>query len=152
AELAELVGAATEAYAREKRARAVLDFTDLLSAARALLAGDAAVRADEQARHAAVLVDEFQDTNGLQADLLGLARGPEAPLLVAGDPKQSIYEFRGADVAVFERAATRVEAAGGRARALVESRRGRRPLVAFVNRLFARALAGGEHAFELAWR
>src|SRR5262249_33374785 len=115
------------------------------------LAGDAAARADEQARHDAVLVDEFQDTNGLQDELLGLVRAPAAPLLVVGDPKQSIYEFRGADVTVFERASARVEAGGGQARALVESRRGRRPLVTFVNRLFARALRGGEHAFELAW-
>jgi len=151
AALVAIVGAAADGYQAAKRARGVLDFGDLMTFARDLLATDAGARVEEQARHAAVLVDEFQDTNGLQDELLALVRAPEAPLLVVGDPKQSIYEFRGADVAVFDRVAARVQSDGGQALALVESRRGRAPLVAFVNRLFARALRGGDHAFELAW-
>jgi ATP-dependent exoDNAse (exonuclease V) beta subunit len=146
-----LVEATGAAYQAAKQARGVLDFADLLLSARHVLAVCPGARAEEQARVGALLVDELQDTNGLQDELLGAVRAPGTPLLAVGDPKQSIYEFRGADVAVFGEVAARVERGGGQALALVESRRGRAPLVAFVNQLFARALRGGEHAFELAW-
>src|SRR5262249_15985109 len=76
--------------------------------ARALLARDATARADEQARHEAILVDELQDTNGLQDELVELVRAPAAPLLVVGDPKQSIYEFPRAHLALFDRPAAPV--------------------------------------------
>ena len=58
------------------------------------------VRAAVRARHAEVLVDEFQDTSPVQARLLECVSRPGA-LFVVGDPKQSIYGFRGADVDVF---------------------------------------------------
>src|SRR5262249_8492230 len=145
------IRAVLDGYGRAKRSQAALDFADLVAGAHGLLAWDPATRADEQARHDAVLVDEFQDTNGLQDQIVELVRAPAAPLLIVGDPKQSIYEFRGADVGVFDRAAARVVDGGGRALALTESRRGRAPLTRFVNKLFARALRGGPHPFEIAF-
>jgi ATP-dependent exoDNAse (exonuclease V) beta subunit len=146
-----LCDAGLAGYAAEKRVRDALDFADLLAHARDLLRDHAGVRREEQERHDAVLVDEFQDTNPLQDELVALARGADAPLLVVGDPKQSIYEFRGADVAVFEQAAARAAAAGGAVVALTESRRGQAPVLDFVNRLFASAMRGGEHPFEIAF-
>ncbi len=146
-----LCDAGLAAYAADKQGRDALDFADLLARARDLLRDREGVRAEEHERHDAVLVDEFQDTNPLQAELISLARAPGAPLLVVGDPKQSIYEFRGADVAVFEQAADRVLAAGGAVAALTESRRGQAPVLELVNRLFAHAMRGGGHPFEIAF-
>ena len=98
-------------YADYKRQAALLDFDDLLYHARDLLARDEAVRRDLARRYPRVLVDEFQDTDPLQAEILWRLCGegaPEVPwiartlrpgsLFVVGDPKQAIYRFRGADV------------------------------------------------------
>ncbi len=148
---ADLVHRVLTAYASARRALGVLDFADLVARARVLLQDDPAARATEIARHRVVLVDELQDTNDLQDELVSLVRGPGTPLVCVGDPKQAIYEFRGADVSVFGRVAARVVAGGGRALALTESRRARAPLTGFVNRLFARSMRGGEHAFEVAF-
>ncbi len=134
-----------------KVARGALDFADLILGARDLLAASPAARAAEQPRWVAILVDELQDTNGLQDTIVEAVRGPETRLVAVGDPKQSIYEFRGADVTVFERVAARVSERGGRALALTDSRRALAPLTRFVNQLFARAMTGGVHAFEVAF-
>jgi ATP-dependent exoDNAse (exonuclease V) beta subunit len=89
--LVSLVAEVLQSYHEAKQARGALDFSDLMTTARALLAADTTVRAEEQERADAVLVDELQDTNDLQDELIGLARGPGVPLLAVGDPKQSIY-------------------------------------------------------------
>ncbi len=148
-----VLGAAEVAYAKEKARLSALDFADLLRRARDLLRESAPARAETQARFDAVLVDEFQDTNPLQKQLLDLCRAAGVPRLVVGDPKQSIYEFRGADVTVFGNVERETAAQGGQVLALTESRRGRAPLVAFVNQLFARALrqSAAGHDFEIVF-
>ncbi len=131
-----------------------LDFAELLIRARDLLAGDPAVRGREQARIGALLLDEFQDTNLLQLELTFLlaeardgaprplgsdgSRGlPLEPgfLCAVGDRKQSIYDFRGADVEVFEELARAVETGGGERRFLRVSRRAQPGLVSVLNGL-----------------
>ncbi len=89
-------------YDRLKRRRGALDFNDLERGAdRALEI--ASVREALQKRFDLVLVDEFQDTNPLQARIiLRFVRPDASNLCVVGDPKQSIYRFRDADVTVFE--------------------------------------------------
>ncbi|MGZ3408563.1 MAG: UvrD-helicase domain-containing protein, partial [Polyangia bacterium] len=134
-----------------KKRAGVVDFSDLLTMARDLLRDDAAVRASVRARFDAVLVDEFQDTNPVQAELVRLVGGRQpdddgARLFVVGDRKQSIYEFRGADVAVFARAAEELVARGGAEELLTQSRRSAPSLLALTNALFARALDGYEPA------
>ncbi|MBS1964143.1 MAG: UvrD-helicase domain-containing protein [Bdellovibrionales bacterium] len=101
-ELRLLAEYALERYDRLKRRRGALDFNDLeLGAARALEHDP--VAADYRKRFDLVMVDEFQDTNPVQARILTrLARPGLANLCVVGDPKQSIYRFRDADVSVFE--------------------------------------------------
>jgi ATP-dependent helicase/nuclease subunit A len=86
-------------YADAKRERSGLDFEDLELVARDLLDGDEGLREGYSSRFEHVLVDEFQDTNRLQNQLLGLlSRGN---LFRVGDENQSIYRFRNADVSVF---------------------------------------------------
>ncbi len=88
-----------ERYEAAKRERSGLDFEDLELVARDLLAGDEGLREAYASRFEHVLVDEFQDTNRLQNELLGLLSRDN--LFRVGDENQSIYRFRNADVSVF---------------------------------------------------
>jgi ATP-dependent exoDNAse (exonuclease V) beta subunit len=112
-------------YEEEKRRAGCLDFVDLLLKTRDLLVRDAAVRRELQQRTTHFFVDEFQDTDPLQVEILWLlcADDPDAAdwrrvrpspgkLFVVGDPKQSIYRFRRADVAIYEDVKARLVAQG----------------------------------------
>jgi ATP-dependent exoDNAse (exonuclease V) beta subunit len=122
--------ACVDRYEQLKMREGALDFLDLLVRARDLVRDNAGVRRHFQRRFRRLFVDEFQDTDPLQAELLLLlASGDPAEtrwqqvtpepgkLFIVGDPKQSIYRFRRADVDVYrrvcdqlvERGATRVE-------------------------------------------
>ena len=96
-----------ERYAAAKRERKALDFEDLQLLACRLLEEREDVRRRLRGRIRFLMVDEYQDTNGLQKRLIDTLRrrpdGSPAPgkLFVVGHPKQSIYRFRGADVSVF---------------------------------------------------
>jgi ATP-dependent helicase/nuclease subunit A len=103
-------------YEAAKRARGALDFVDLLIRARDLIARHQEVRAHFQRRFARIFVDEFQDTDPLQAEILLLlsaddpaiadwqrVRPTAGKLFVVGDPKQAIYRFRRADVGTYWR-------------------------------------------------
>jgi len=95
------------------------------------------------ARTPLLLVDEFQDVNPLQGRLFeGLERAG-ARVEVVGDPKQSIYGFRQADVEVFRRAARRALAAGTLDAPLVETRRHAPELATFLNHLSGRLAEEG---------
>ena len=103
-----------------KRSAALLDFDDLIFAARGLLRDHDEVRRALGQRFAHVLVDEFQDTDPLQTEIFWRLCGePPADgatddwaafrirpgaLFLVGDPKQAIYRFRGADVSAYVRA------------------------------------------------
>jgi ATP-dependent helicase/nuclease subunit A len=119
-----------EEYTRLKDRAGCLDFLDLLLRARDLVRDNSSVRAELQRRFTHLFVDEFQDTDPLQAEILVLlsADNPKetdwrkvkpvpGKLFIVGDPKQSIYRFRRADVALYEAVKEQVIASGG---ALVE--------------------------------
>lgn len=118
--LSTLVGEAGSIVARYrdyKRNAALLDFDDLIFAARDLLRDHDAIRRALGQRFAHVLVDEFQDTDPLQTEIFWrLCGDPQAgvatddwrefrirpgALFLVGDPKQAIYRFRGADVGAY---------------------------------------------------
>jgi ATP-dependent exoDNAse (exonuclease V) beta subunit len=154
--LARLVAITEHGYQAAKRRAGALDFTDLLVLARNLVRDDPRVRATTQARFDAVLVDEFQDTNPVQAELVELVAGPPGASgrrFVVGDRKQSIYEFRGADVGVFTEVARGLVERGGQEELLRQSRRSAPSLLAFTNALFARAMASplGRPAWALSF-
>ena len=97
----ELAGA-TERYQELKQAAGALDFTDLLARARDLIRSNADVRAHLQQKFTRIFVDEFQDTDPIQAEiLLLLANDVRGKLFIVGDPKQAIYRFRGTDVSTY---------------------------------------------------
>jgi len=129
-------------YTSSKQARRALDFDDLEARALKLLQEHPDVRAYWQGRVGALLVDEFQDTNGRQRDLLKALNGDAGKLFIVGDGKQSIYRFRGADVSVF-REERRAIAGRGLALELATSYRAHAALVASLNTLLRPVL--GDH-------
>ena len=113
------------AYADERRRSGRLEFHDLLVQARNLLRRDPAVRRDVRERYTHLLIDEFQDTDPLQIEIATLIAAEEAAgapppweearvepgrLFFVGDPKQSIYRFRRADIELYQRAQGRFSA------------------------------------------
>jgi len=77
----------------------VVDFAELLLRSYELLASQELIRENYRRRFAHILVDEFQDTNVLQYKWLRLLAGPNTAVFAVGDDDQSIYAFRGANVA-----------------------------------------------------
>ena len=102
-QLRELIARFGARYEELKAERSALDFEDLQLRAVELLRSSEAIRERyrEQFRH--LMVDEFQDTNGLQLGLIDQLRGPDTKLFLVGDEFQSIYGFRHADVDVYRR-------------------------------------------------
>lgn len=96
--LLQLYGAA---YTRLKELDSLLDFEDLQIRTRDLLQNDRRVGDYYRGRFREIMVDEFQDTNGLQLDLIKALRGPDTTLMTVGDELQSIYRFRHANVQIF---------------------------------------------------
>ena len=144
------------AYEKAKADAAVVDFQDLLLRARDVLQSSIPVRRYFQRRFDYVLVDEFQDTDPLQAEIAFLlAEDPEGEpaadwrgcrlkpgkLFVVGDPKQSIYRFRRADIAVYEETKRLVEGSGGETLALTTNFRTVPSIVSFVNERFDEVFA-----------
>lgn len=84
-------------YAAYKEQNFVMDFDDLLVKTRDLLRDQPEVRKKVAAQHKHVLVDEYQDTNALQAELTQLFSSVHNNVMAVGDDAQSIYSFRGAD-------------------------------------------------------
>jgi ATP-dependent helicase/nuclease subunit A len=101
----------------------VVAYADLLSRCRDVLVGQPEVAARERRAIAQLVVDEFQDTDALQCEIVAALAldGPadERPgLFLVGDPKQSIYGWRNADLAAYEAFVERVLTAGGERHAL----------------------------------
>ena len=153
----------TQRFAQYKREAALLDFDDLIHAARDLLRDHGDVRAALGQRYRHVLVDEFQDTDPLQSEIFWRLCGDDVAgtggadwrtltirpgaLFLVGDPKQAIYRFRGADIAAFN-AARSAFAARGDVLSIATNFRSCAPILDFVNRRFeARLSAEGQPGF-----
>jgi ATP-dependent exoDNAse (exonuclease V) beta subunit len=139
------LASATERYQLLKQAAGALDFTDLLARARDLIRADAGVRAHLRQKFSRIFVDEFQDTDPIQAEiLLLLANDVRGKLFIVGDPKQAIYRFRGTDVGTYWRVCRELEARGGRVLRLTTSYRSVPAIQRFVNAAFAPEMTGDE--------
>jgi ATP-dependent helicase/nuclease subunit A len=129
-----------------KRQLAALDFDDLqIRALKLLEQPEVLLRASR--RYKFFLVDEFQDTNPLQRDLmdrLALKNRKDANLFIVGDPKQSIYGFRGADVDVFREMTEALIKAAGAELPLRANFRSQPQLISFFNLLFEQLFQPGK--------
>ena len=145
--------AVAAAYRRERLETGRLTFQDLLMEAARLLRDSPDARKDLGRRFRYLLVDEFQDTDPVQAEVLFLLAAEDpterdwraavprtGALFVVGDPKQSIYRFRRADIEVYEEVRGRFEELQREGLAeivsLVANFRSTRPIEEFVNRRF----------------
>jgi ATP-dependent helicase/nuclease subunit A len=138
--------AARDYYAQARRRQNVVNYVDLLRVTSRMLRDCPHVRRALQAKYRWLFIDEFQDTDPIQAEIFlmlaaderrgaerrgaesrGAAPGADAftlplrsgALFVVGDPKQSIFRFRRADIDIYNRVAQRIEATGGRRLGLV---------------------------------
>jgi ATP-dependent exoDNAse (exonuclease V) beta subunit len=140
-------------YEKVKARRRTLDQLDLLAKLRDLLRDKLDVRGEYQRMFDHLFVDEFQDTDPLQAEIvLYLAeREPQARrwedvmladdrLTLVGDPKQSIYRFRRADVAMYDRVREVVDRGGPLHVRLAANFRSLPPLIAWLNDRFRQVL------------
>lgn len=96
--------------------RGIVRFDEILVRTEALLRTDDETRNTLRHGFSQILIDEFQDTNKVQCQIvkmLTLADGPEVGLFVVGDPKQSIFGFRNADLRAYEEFVEEIDRAGG---------------------------------------
>lgn len=136
-------------YTLAKLEKGLVDFTD-----QQLLARDLLLRFPElgdKVRQGIkyILVDEFQDTNSLQMDLIGLLIGEDyqgGRLMAVGDVKQSIYRFRGAEAELITELSDGVRSRGGEVVALSENYRSDRVVIDFINHVSHRLFE--DEAFE----
>jgi ATP-dependent helicase/nuclease subunit A len=129
--------------------RGLYSFDDLENLALRILeeSPDTAARLRGELKH--LLVDEFQDTSLLQWKILKHLTGEEtAKLFVVGDPKQSIYSFRHADVKLFLRVTSEIAASGGLLQELSANFRSEPGLLRAINGLSASFFSGAEVPFS----
>ena len=137
------------AYRDRKDADALLDFDDLERLTVELLADPAVRQRYRNAEFKHLLVDEFQDTNEAQVRIVRALADLQVggTLFVVGDPKQSIYQFRGADVSVFNRVRDQIaENDAGQRLELTTSFRSHPKLVGQYNALFECLLTRDENS------
>jgi ATP-dependent helicase/nuclease subunit A len=177
----EVLDEARRTYAEARRRQNAVNYVDLLRRTAALLRDHADVRRALQRKYRWLFVDEFQDTDPLQAEIFlmlaadepeasvrasakrtaGRVPGPCDPfalplrrgaLFVVGDPKQSIYRFRRADIDIYLRVRERIERTGGEVRSLTANFRSLPGVCALANTvlppLFAQHALPYSPAFE----
>lgn len=98
-ELGSLLREVMACYQMKIQQAGAIDFDDMLTLACRLLSEDRALRERLRQQYSYILVDEFQDTNPVQMELLRHLGGPRPNLTAVGDEDQSIYRFRGAELA-----------------------------------------------------
>ncbi len=141
-------------YQNTKLSQGKLDFSDLQIKIRDLLKSNEEIRQELVSRHKYYMVDEYQDTNELQYNLVMWLTNKlkNANLFIVGDPKQSIYAFRGADVSIFEKTRNKIVENAGLAISLRENFRSLSTIIAFVNYFFSRLMgAGSGNKFEVPY-
>ncbi|MGK5087526.1 ATP-dependent DNA helicase [Bdellovibrionota bacterium FG-2] len=131
-------------YEQKKMRQGAIDFDDLEKGAQRVLAHPEIARVFQK-RFDLILVDEFQDTNPVQAQIVSrFVKSDFSNLCVVGDPKQSIYRFRDADVAVFEEFCAKLP----ERHSLTWNFRSRPGIIHFVNELCEQTFRGSPVAFE----
>ena len=152
------------AYETAKARAGAVDFLDLLLKTRDLIRDNREVRASFQQRFKRIFVDEFQDTDPLQAEILLLlaaddpdttnwraTRPVSGKLFLVGDPKQSIYRFRRADVDIYRSVYEILQAAGARRVTLRTSFRARPNIQRAINAAFEPVMAGAGDRLQAAY-
>lgn len=149
---------ALDSYQAAKLQLCKLNFQDLLLYSARLLQKDSSVRRHFRKRFTHILVDEFQDTDPIQAEVLlyltaddpcetnwKKCRPAPGSLFLVGDPKQSIYRFRRADVITYNEVKSIVRESGGKIIKLSANFRTVAPLIDWINGFFKERFAAQPH-------
>lgn len=152
-------------YEELKKERSLLNFQDLLLLASELLKKHPQVRAYFQKKYRFLLVDEFQDTDPIQAELMFYltsenideqiwtnCRPRAGSLFVVGDPKQAIYRFRRADIDTYNRVKQLIEDQGGEVLQLTMNFRTIQSVTTKLNVVFEKYLPNEETIYQAAYR
>ncbi|MGC8612536.1 MAG: UvrD-helicase domain-containing protein, partial [Athalassotoga sp.] len=127
-----------ESYEKMEREESVLDFEDLLIFTRDFLKENDDLRERYANYFRYIFIDEFQDTNRIQSEIIELLRSPINRVWYIGDPKQSIYAFRGADVDVFLEIIEKSHEKSVFLKEMNENHRSKPNLVKFYNQFFSK--------------
>ncbi|HAG11589.1 MAG TPA: hypothetical protein DCK76_09460 [Desulfotomaculum sp.] len=162
--LVDFVLPAVEFYSKRRTERSRLNFQDLLMSAAALLKGNPEVRSYFQERYTHLLVDEFQDTDPIQAEIMFYLTGQDiheqdwrklvprpGALFVVGDPKQSIYRFRRADIDTYNEVKKLIDLSGGSVLHLTSNFRSVKAIGDWVNPVFKGLLPAEATSFQAAF-
>jgi len=147
----DFIRSALEFYAERRREQGQVNYNDLLMYASRLLRDNPEVRDYFQSKFTHIMVDEFQDTDPIQAEMLLYLTGTDreerdwkklsprkGSLFLVGDPKQSIYRFRRADIDIFNLVKNRIQTTGGEVLELTTNFRSLPSLRDWVNPVFHR--------------
>ena len=159
----QLLQQAQTVFDRERRASGGLDFQDLLLRTAEGLKTQPHLRQYFQRRYTHILVDEFQDTDPIQAQILTfltsenqqeqnwMACNPrDGSLFLVGDPKQSIYRFRRADIVTYKQVKKIFQQSGGEIVTLSTNFRSTQPLIDWNNDLFGQMFGYQESVYSPA--
>ena len=159
----QLLAQAQLRYDRLRAASGKLNYQDLLMQAAALLRDKPAIRSYFRRRFSHLCVDEFQDTDPIQAEVMMYltatdptetnwrqCRPAPGSLFVVGDPKQSIYRFRRADIVTYNRVKQIIEDSGGDVVALTANFRTLETLVQWGNKIFDEVFPAQADAYASA--
>ncbi len=138
--------------AAKKKANAI-DFGDMIATAMKLV-GRNEVVSSLRGRYRNLLVDEFQDTDPIQSKIVWAVAGddPKDRLFIVGDPKQSIYGFRNADVAMFQGAKRKMVDMDSEAGVHLDVNfRSTRQVVDVVNHVFSRLMVEEDREFRFKY-
>ena len=152
-------------YEKIKQERSLMNFQDLLMATASLLKENSEVRTYFQQRYKRLLVDEFQDTDPIQAEIMFYLTGEDVTetiwtqckprlgsLFVVGDPKQAIYRFRRADIDIYNLVKELISASGGEVLQLVMNFRTVDTITSQLNVVFQEHLPESETVHQAAYR
>ena len=158
------LGPAIQYYEDRRREENKLNFEDLLMQARRLLRDNSEVRRFFSRRFTHILVDELQDTDPIQAEVLLYLKGVDvderdwqkariAPgsLFLVGDPKQSIYRFRRADIDTYNLLKKIAVESGGEVLSLTSNFRSLRVLAQWNNPIFEKAFPAEATRYQAAF-
>lgn len=145
----ELVVPAVEYFKKQRQKNSLMNYHDLLLKTAQLLCDNSEVRSYFQQRFTHILVDEFQDTDPIQAEVILYLAGRDTKekswrkirvkpgaLFIVGDPKQSIYRFRRADIDTYNEVKEIIVKSGGRVIPLTANFRSLPPVCEWVNPIF----------------
>ncbi|MBE3113428.1 MAG: UvrD-helicase domain-containing protein [Actinobacteria bacterium] len=155
---------AVEYYHELRQKVSMLNFQDLLLKTSRLLRDYPEVRQYFQQKYKCLLVDEFQDTDPIQAEIIFYLTGLDVyeknwqkliprpgSLFVVGDPQQSIYRFRRADIAIYNLVKGLIEKSGGEVLTLQANFRSLHSIGSYLNPIFEELFSGSQGKFQAVY-